>query len=170
MSKLSDKIVGVVLIAGCAIFCKMCTDMHLKGGDNKAISNYEKMIFDNSIIEAELYPNYKEVTVKIMKLPIKTYEFRYHFDINNQKYEGSHTFNAELPKSNILKVYYLKDDPNFNCYDPKANLEIEKEENSSNKNLYWAIGWGAFGLLMLMGFIISLREEKTQKLLEESNG
>ncbi len=151
MEKLKDKIIGIAMFAVCAFFSQQCTRTYLKGGDNKAISNYEKMLFDKSVVDAELYPEYKEITVKVMKVPIKTYEFRYYFELNGKKYEGQNTFQAELPKSDVIPVYYLKDDPNFNCVDPTSLLKTEKEKNSSNSDLYWGIGWGILGLLLLIG-------------------
>ncbi|MTH16289.1 hypothetical protein [Flavobacterium sp. LC2016-01] len=160
--KLSEKIWGVVLVIIAFSCCKQCSSEYIKGGDNKAISNYEKMIFDNSTAVAELYPEYKETTVKIAHVPIKTYEFRYHFDVNGNKYEGQHTFSTDLPKSNQLKVYYLKDDPNFNTQDPQTKLDAEKEKNSSNSSLYWAIGWGILGLMMLYGLISELRKKPAE--------
>ena len=162
MSKFIDKILGIIIVIICITLCKTCTSDYLKGGDNKAISNYEKMIFENSKITAQLYPNYKEITIKVMKIPMKTYQFRYHFDINGIKYEGQHSFLTELPKSNSLDVFYLKDDPNFNCVDPNEQLSNEKEKNSSNKNLYWGIGWGVFGLFTLIGMFIKDNEKKEE--------
>jgi len=157
---MKDKIVGIVLLILAISCCKQCTSEYIKGGDNKAISNYEKMLFDNSTVNAELYPEYKETTIKIAGIPMKTYEFRYHFEIDGSQYEGKHTFNTDLPKSNQLKVYYLKTDPNFNMQDPKSALETEKEKNSSNSSLYWAIGWGIFALMALFGVIDEFKKKK----------
>lgn len=150
MGKLKDKLSSIVLLVICIVFCKTCTSDYLKGGDNKAISNFEKMIFDNSVVDAQLYPDYKEVTIKVLKIPIKTFEFRYHFLLNGTNYEGQHTFQSKLPESEKLKVYYLKSDPNFNAVDPAELLKSEKEKNSSKKDLYWGIGWGVLGLLSLI--------------------
>ncbi|WPO80863.1 hypothetical protein [Flavobacterium sp. KACC 22761] len=159
MKSLKDKIGGIVILIVAIACCKQCTSEYIKGGDNKAISNYEKMIFDKSTAIAELYPEYKETTVKIAHVPIKTYEFRYHFEVDGNKYEGEHTFSTDLPKSNTLKIYYLKDDPNFNLQDPQAKLDSEKEKNTSNSSLYWAIGWGVFALLMLLGLIDEFKKK-----------
>jgi hypothetical protein len=160
MKNLKDKIFGIVLVLIAFSCCKQCTSEYVKGGDNKAISNYEKMLFDDSVVEAELYPDYKQTTIKIAGLPMKSYEFRYHFEIDGNKYEGEHTFNTDLPKSNLLKVYYLKSDPNFNMQNPKSELEKEKEKNSSNSSLYWAIGWGILGIIMLIGLIDEFKKKE----------
>jgi hypothetical protein len=167
MKNLKDKFFSILVLFIAIFSCKQCTSEYIKGGDNKAISNYEKMLFDNSTAEAELYPEYKQTTIKIAGLPIKSYEFRYHFDLNGNKYEGQHTFNTDLPKSNKLKVYYLKDDPNFNLVNPKTELETEKEKNSSNSDLYWAIGWGIFSLMALFGVINEFKKkEETETEVE----
>lgn len=152
MTNLKDKITSIILLLLCIVFCKQCTSDYLNGGDNKAISNYEKMLFDKSQTEAELYPEYKEVTIKVMKVPVKSYEFRYHFDLEGIKYEGQHTFQSKLPKQNKVQIYYLKEDPNFNCVNPNELLIAEKEKNTSKKDLYWGIGWGIIGILTLLSF------------------
>ena len=164
MTNLKDKILSFVILIICISCCKQCTSEYIEGGDNKAISNYEKMLFDNSAIEAELYPEYKQTTIKIAGLPIKSYDFRYHFDLDGIKYEGKHTFSAELPKSSKLKVYYLKDDPNFNTQNPKSELETEKEKNSSNSSLYWGIGWGVFGLMTLFSLISEFKKKEESEV------
>ena len=164
MKNLKDKIWGIVIVLICGFSCKQCTTEYIKGGDNKAISNYEKMIFDNSTAEAELYPEYKETTIKIAGIPMKSYDFRYHFEVDGRKYEGEHTFNVDLPKSNLLKVYYLKGDPDFNVQDPKAELKTEKEKNTSNSSLYWGIGWGVFGLMTLFSLISEFKKKEESEL------
>jgi hypothetical protein len=141
-----DKIITIVMIVFMLSMCKMCTSNYIKGGDNKAIANYKKMIFDKSTATAEYYPDYKVTSVKVMKLPIKTYTFRYHFNVNNENFENERTLN-ELPTTNTFTLFYLKEDPNFNSVSPKKDLENEKSKNSSNSDLYWGIGWGFFGII-----------------------
>lgn len=155
LSKIQS-IIGIILFFSLS---KSCISDYRKGGDNKAIANYEKMIFDNSIAMAELSSEYKEVTVKVMKVPIKTYEFRYKFNVNNNKYEGTESF-SQLPTTNSIKVYYLKTDPYFNCTNPEGNLKAEKEKNASKSSLYWGIGWGVLCLLLVLSFIQELKEKK----------
>ncbi|MFD2941427.1 hypothetical protein [Flavobacterium notoginsengisoli] len=154
-----DKFGSIVVLLIAVFCCKNCAGEYIKGGDNKAISNYEKMIFDNSTVQAELYNEYKETTIKIAGIPMKTYKFRYHFDIDGNNYEGEHTFNTDLPKTNKLTVYYLKTDPNFNLVDPKGELKKEKGKNTSNSSLYWAIGWGIFSLMGLLSVIDQFKKK-----------
>ncbi|WP_286969690.1 hypothetical protein [Flavobacterium sp. UBA4854] len=156
---MKDKFYSILVLFIAVFCCKNCSTEYIKGGDNKAISNYEKMLFDNSTIQAELYDEYKETTIKIAGIPMKTYKFRYHFDLNGNTYEGEHTFDVDLPKSNKLTVYYLKGDPDFNLANPKSELAKEKEKNSSNSSLYWAIGWGIFSLMALFGVINEFKKK-----------
>jgi len=50
-------------------------------------------------------------------------------------------------------IYYLKTDPHFNCDNPKAELEKEKEKNSSKKDLFFGIFWGVLALLGVVSTI-----------------
>jgi len=153
-----NKIYSVLAILLFFVLCKGCISDYIKGGDNKAIGNYEKMLFDNTTATAKLSSTYKETTVKIAGLPIKTYDFRYSFNVNGVDYSGGNTF-KELPKNPYVKVYYLKEDPYFNCVDPKELLATEKAKNTSKTDLYWGIAWGVLGLLTLLGFISELKEK-----------
>lgn len=155
-----NKIYSIVAIILFFVLSKSCISDYMKGGDNRAISNYEKMLFDNSTTLAELYPEYKEVTVKIMGAPVKHYEFRYKFYVDNMEYEGGHSFD-NIPKTSFVKIYYLKKDPHFNCVNPDEKLKIEKQKNSSKNDLYWGIGWGVLFFLSLLMFIKELKKKKS---------
>jgi hypothetical protein len=154
-----DRIYTGVTIVVLLALSKGCISDYTKGGDNKAISNYEKMLFDSTIATARLDPEYKEVTVTIMHVPIKSYEFRYKFYVGTESYEGGITY-TKLPTKITLPVYYLKDDPNFNSSNPEGALATEKAKNTSRAPLYWGIAWGLLGILLLPGFISELREPR----------
>lgn len=168
MKEIFEKLVQLGIIALLFVCCQTCTNDYIKGGDKKAIANYQTMIKDNSSTTAEYDPMYEETTIKIAKVPVKTYDFKYHFSIDNQTYTGEITL-TKLPTSNQLKVFYLKTNPNINTLDPQGALQIEKEKNSSNSNLYWAIGWGILAVLMLIGFISNIKEIINNKKLESQN-
>jgi hypothetical protein len=154
-----DRIYTGVTIVVLLALSKGCISDYVKGGDNKAISNYEKMLFDSTVATARLQSEYKEVTVTIMHAPIKSYEFRYKFYVGTESYEGGITY-TKLPTKITLPVFYLKDDPNFNSPDPAGALATEKAKNTSKAPLYWGIAWGLLGTLMLLGFISELRASK----------
>jgi len=107
MKEVFEKLVQLGMIALCLVFCQTCTNDYIKGGDNKVIGNYKKIISDNTFTTAIFSPIYKENTIKIAGLPIKTYDFEYSFEVDNQHYEGKKTF-SKLPKSSQTKVFYLK--------------------------------------------------------------
>jgi hypothetical protein len=154
---MKNKIYTVIAILVCIALSKGCFDDYRKGGDKTAIANYETMLADNSKTTATLRDVFKEVTVKIMKVPVKTYEFKYDYTVDGRSFSGEYTF-SEMPKTTDLEVYYLKMDPSVSIVDPKSKLDSEKEKNSSKSPLWWGIGWGVLGLLVLLNFIKELRE------------
>jgi hypothetical protein len=157
---MKNKISAVIAILICVALSKGCISDYMKGGDKDAITKYETMLKDNSKTTATLQDQYKEVTIKIMKMPVKTYEFKYDYEVKGRNYTGGHTF-SNLPTTENLEVYYLKDNPSYSVVDPKGKLESEKEKNSAKGPLYWGIGWGILGLMVLVGFISELRENRS---------
>lgn len=168
MKEVFEKLVQLGLIALCLVFCQTCTNDYIKGGDNKIIANYKKIISDNASTTATFSPIYKENTIKIAGLPIKTYDFEYFFVVDNQHYEGKKTF-SKLPRGSQTKVFYLKKDPSINTITPQSDLKAEKDKNSAMGNLYWGIFWGILSVIMLGGFIINIREFINKKKLENQD-
>jgi hypothetical protein len=156
---MKNKISAVIAIIVCFALSKGCISDYMKGGDKDAIVKYETMLKDNSKTTASLQDQYKEVTIKIMKVPVKTYDFKYDYVVDGRNYTGRHIFST-LPTTQDLEIYYLKDNPSFSEVDPKGKLASEKEKNSAKGPLYWGIGWGILGILVLIGFISELREKK----------
>jgi hypothetical protein len=168
MKEVFEKLVQLGMIALCLVFCQTCTNDYIKGGDNKVIGNYQKIISDNTFTTATFSPIYKESTIKIAGIPIKTYDFEYSFEVDNQHYEGKKTF-SKLPKGNQTKVFYLKENPNFNTLNPQSELKAEKDKNNATGNLYWGIFWGILSLIMLVGFIMNIREFINNRKLENQD-
>lgn len=160
-----EKLVQLGIIALLFFCCQTCSSDYIKGGDNKAIADYQKMIKDNSSTTAFYDPIYKETTIKIAKIPVKSYEFKYHFTVEGTVYDGEIT-HTKLPTSSEFKVFYLKGNPAINTLDPQGALASETEKNSSKSDLYWAIGWGILATLMLIGFILNIKEAMEKKQLE----
>ena len=153
---MKNKISAVIAVIVCFALSRGCISDYMKGGDKAAIAKYETMLADNSKTTAILQERYKEVTVKIMKVPVKTYEFKYDYVVDGHNYTGDHTFST-LPTTQDLEVYYLKSDPSFSIVNPKSQLDTEKEKNSSKSPLWWGIGWGVLGIMVLLNFISELR-------------
>ena len=158
---MKNKISAIIAVIVCFALSKGCISDYMKGGDKDAIVKYETMLKDDSKTTAILQDQYKEVTIKIMKVPVKTYEFKYDYVVEGRNYTGGHTFST-LPTTENLEVFYLKDNPSFSVVDPKGKLASEKEKNSAKGPLYWGIGWGILGLMVLLGFISELREKKAE--------
>jgi hypothetical protein len=156
---MKNKIYAVIGILVCFFLSKGCISDYMEGGDKTAIANYEAMLADNSKTTATLHDEYKELTVKIMKVPVKTYDFKYDYTVDGRSYTGRHIF-SELPTTTDLEVYYLKSNPSYSVVNPKSKLDSEKEKNSSKGPLWWGIGWGILGILILLGFVSELREKK----------
>jgi hypothetical protein len=156
---MKNKLSAIIGFIICFVLCKGCISDYMKGGDKAAIANYEKMLADNSKTTATLHDEYKEVTVKIMKVPVKTYDFKYDYTVDGRSYTGRHIF-SELPKTTDLEVYYLNTDHSYSVVDPKEKLDKEKEKNSSKGPLWWGIGWGVLGILVMINFISELIGKK----------
>lgn len=156
---MKNKISAVIGIIVCIFLSKGCISDYMEGGDKAAIARYEAMLADDSKTTALLHDEYKELTVKIMKVPVKTYDFKYDYMVNGRSYSGRHIF-SKLPETQNLEVYYLKSDPSVSCVNPAGKLTSEKEKNTSKSPLYWGIGWGIVAALILVGFIGELREKK----------
>jgi hypothetical protein len=139
-------IVGLLLFGALA---KGCFKDYAKGGNKETIKNCEAVIAEKNIATAMYDENYIETTVKIMKVPTKTYQFTYKFDAEGKKYSG-HISLGSLPTSDTLSVYYLKSNPRINYVDPAETLKVEKEKESSNGDLYWGIWWSILALIMLV--------------------
>jgi hypothetical protein len=150
------KILGIIL---CFSVSKCCFSEHWKGADQTAIANYQKMLADTSTILAELAPQYKEVTMKVMGARIKNYEFEYHFALNGVTYNGTHSF-GELPTVPRFAIYYLKTNPKIHCADPASKLKIELNKTTSKSNLYTGIGLALLGFASVYSFIEDLRRKK----------
>jgi hypothetical protein len=164
MKEIFEKLVQLGIIALLFVLCQTCTNDYIEGGDKKAITNYQKMIKDNSSTTGEFESEYKETTIKIAGLPVKMYHFKYHFNVDNETYNKDVTLTT-LPTSSQTKVFYLKENPNISTLDPQKDLKEEKEKNTSKSSLYWAIGWGVLAVLMLIGFISHIREVISNKKL-----
>jgi hypothetical protein len=124
----------------------------MKSGDNKAISNYEKMIFDNSSIIADVEPEYQETTIKIAGGVTKRYSYRYNFKVNEAAFSGGFSTSELLNKPQV-NVFYLKTDPNVSCTEPQRMLDQEKSKNTSKSDLWWGIALAVIGCITLKKFI-----------------
>jgi uncharacterized membrane protein YhiD involved in acid resistance len=144
------------------VFAKSCVSDYINGSDKEKTSQLNQMIEENTFVQASLSKNYTQTSIaKIVKI----YKFDYSFNLNGQEYSGKISLN-ELPNTNILKLYYLKEDPKIISADPSEELKSENEKGKSISDLLIGILWGILAVLL---FISLLSAFKKKKELENSD-
>jgi hypothetical protein len=158
MKKLTDKIGAYLLLFICIVCCKNCTADYLKGADKNVLVQYEKMLNDGTVADAELSATYTVQTLKIRGGTAATnYIFDYTFRVNGNTYTDKYAF-SQLPASAVVKLYYLKEDPRIHQFDPQEAIRLEKQKAAPEK-LYWGIGWGVVAILLLRGLVKEHRQQ-----------
>lgn len=152
MKKIKSLITRILSSILFIVLCISFLSSHFEGSNQQKINDYEKMIADHTTVLATLSSRYLEKTIKIMRIPSKTYEFDYTFLLDDRSYSGKVTLSA-LPESRHLALYYLKENPEVISINPVADLKAEKEKETSNASLYWGIIFGILGLLLLLSLI-----------------
>jgi hypothetical protein len=158
MEKIKTGIYSVIGVLLCSFLAKSCFSDYKKGGNKATIQNCEKIIADNSFTTAEFDEEYTEQTIKIMRIPTKTYIFTFKYQVEGKEYNGSNTY-TKMPESDTTKVFYLKSNPTMYYLDPVAELKKEKEKNNSNSALYWGIAWCVLALGALFSLIGLFKKE-----------
>lgn len=77
---------------------------------------------------------------------ILNYQTTYKFNVDGVEYKGERTTYTE-PVNPIVKIVYLKDDPNVNGYDLEVEKQEIKDNGSSTTNLLLSIGALLVGLV-----------------------
>ena len=149
----------VTIIA--AFFCRTCAGDYMEGSNKEKIAQYEALIKENNKATAVYDSVYTEHTVKIAKVPITTYNIKYKYEVNGVEYEGEHS-TSKLPESPVVEVYYLKDNPSVHDINPASSLKYEKEKETSNTDLYFAIFWGVLALFLAVGLWIEFKDFKKE--------
>ena len=144
-----------------SLACKTCAGDYIEGSDEEKIAQYETMIKENTKTIAVYDSVYTKHTVKVAKLPMTTYSIKYKYEVNGVKYEGEQS-TSKLPESPVVEVYYLKDNPSVNKIDPASSLKYEKEKETSNTDLYFAIFWGVLALILAIGLLGEFRDFKKE--------
>ena len=152
---------GLLMTILASLACKTCAKDYIEGSDEEKIAQYETMIKENTKTTAVYDSVYTERTVKIAKVPIKTYSIKYKYEVNGVEYEGKQS-TSKLPESPVVEVYYLKDNPSVNEIDPASSLKYEKEKETSNTDLYFAIFWGVLALFLAIGLLVEFRDFKKE--------
>ncbi|GAB2785316.1 hypothetical protein GCM10027275_32230 [Rhabdobacter roseus] len=140
----------------------------------ESIASYEKLVANPVKTEAFLDNVYKERTIKVMGLPMKSYKMKYFFLVDGRTYEGTYTSNTS-PEKTFITINYLAENPSTNAINPERVLQGLKDDESSNFNLYLGIGALLLGIFGMLGSVQEIRDEKkakeeeTLRLIDERN-
>ena len=152
---------GLLMTILASLACKTCAGDYIEGSNKEKVAEYEALIKENTKTTAVYDSVYTEHTVKIAKVPIKTYSIKYKYEVNGVKYEGEQS-TSKLPESPVVEVYYLKDNPSVHDINPASSLKYEKEKETSNTDLYFAIFWGVLALILAIGLWVEFRDFKKE--------
>ena len=153
---------GLLMTILASLACKTCAGDYIEGSDEEKIAQYETMIKENTKTIAVYDSVYTKHTVKVAKLPMTTYSIKYKYEVNGVKYGGEQRALMDPPNTPVVEVYYLKDNPSINKIDPASSLKYEKEKETSNTDLYFAIFWGVLALFLAVGLWIEFKDFKKE--------
>ena len=153
---------GLLITILASLACKTCAGDYIEGSDEEKIAQYETMIKENTKTIAVYDSVYTKHTVKVAKLPMTTYSIKYKYEVNGVKYGGEQRGLIDPPNTPVVEVYYLKDNPSVNKIDPASSLKYEKEKETSNTDLYFAIFWGVLALFLAVGLWIEFKDFKKE--------
>ena len=165
---------GLVFLFGGYHFIKDHFSDDVKRERSEKISHLKQLIENPQKAQAKLDTIVTERTVKILGLPVKTYEANYYFTANYGYYKGLYK-SSNPPNKATFEVSYLAEDPTINSIDPKADLAKLEEEQTSDFGLYLGLFFTFIGLISVLSFIQKRRaekreeEEEFQRALEEDN-
>lgn len=108
-------------------------------------ANLEQLISQGEETIGVLKSEYEEKTMKIAKIPIKTYLIGYTFKVGEKEYEGKKTLKSP-PTESMISVKYLASNPMINAADPAAELASLDEYEGDNTTLYMGLGLILAGL------------------------
>ena len=153
---------GLLITILASLACKTCAGDYIEGSDEEKIAQYETMIKENTKTIAVYDSVYTKHTVKVAKLPMTTYSIKYKYEVNGVKYGGEQRGLIDPPNTPVVEVYYLKDNPSVNRIDPASSFKYEKEKETSNTDLYFAIFWGVLALLLAIGLWVEFKDFKKE--------
>jgi len=116
----------------------------------------EQLIANGNETMGILKSEYTEKTIKIAKLPIKTYEVGYDFQVGDKNYSGLKTMKSP-PNNSTIAVKYLADNPEINAANPEEELASLDEYEGSSSTLLIGLG------LILAGFLLGFFRLKSFK-------
>lgn len=167
------KLAPLISVIVMMFFANGCYSSYKERRDElKYIPLLEAMMKDNTVAVAKVNPAYKEVSMKIMGVPVKYYEVTYSYEANGGgPYNGERSLSSP-PTSAEMPLYYSKFDPSYSSFEPELDIKRIKEAASSKSKLYWSIGWLVLSLLVAGHFVVEakayLKARKAKKDAEEA--
>ncbi len=128
------------------------------------ISNIQKLISSPVEVNAFLDSVYTITTVKILGAPVKLYETKYFFTVDNQLYSGIYQ-PTEPPTIPLINIKYLAENPSINSPDPERELAHLKSSKTSKTSLYIGL------FLLISGAItayVNFKAIRDRKKMEEA--
>ena len=111
----------------------------------KKRNNLEQLISQGEETLGILKSEYKEKTIKIARMLVKTYEVGYTFKVDENEYSGLKTLKSP-PTEPTIKVKYLPSNPMINAVNPEAELAALDEYEGNTSTLLVGLGLILAGL------------------------
>lgn len=108
-------------------------------------SKLEQLITQGEEAVGRLDSEYEEKTIKIAKMPVKTYKVGYTFNVGDKEYNGEKTLKSP-PTEPTIEVKYLPSNPMTNAANPKAELASLDEYEGGTTTLLMGLGLIVGGL------------------------
>lgn len=147
------------------VLAKSCVTDYINGGDKETIENLKQMIDEKTSVTANLSDQYTETKIAGV---VKYYKFDYSFYLNDKEYFGKISL-SELPNSNEINLYYLKNNPEIVVFDPQKDLKVEQEKGKSITELLVGILWAILAVLVLISLIRFFVKKPKVSLKEKQN-
>lgn len=152
------------------IISAICLFNSVRGYPNRfnheLVAQREKMLKENTTVVGVLDNEYKEQVLQTkhgdVKLATVGYQFTFRYQVNGALYDGSIEMSSK-PSSNLLKVYYLKEQPEIYSIYPQQEIQHEQ----ANKDSWWGIikivGSGLFLLGASTAFYSQYKADKEKE-------
>lgn len=156
MKKLTRLVFPILLL----IIGVQVTRDYFGSSTGEAKEKYETLISSGQTTVAQLNSEYKETTIKVAKIPIKTYEVYYTFSVNGKQYNGTKKLRSP-PIDRTMQVVYLPSNPVINSINPKEELKKINEMEGEISTLMIGAGVILLGLFLLYNRLKKMKKTKS---------
>ena len=128
--------------------------------ENK-ILKYEKLINEGKATTA--YLNSEHERIKLKKFD--TMFTKYTYSVDSKEYEGIYFFGKKnIPESDTLTLYYLKEEPTFNAINIQGNLDIVKKQHREKRWLGLYIGFLVLSITLFIIAVFLIKKTKVKNV------